>query len=94
MINSMIIDRKDDVIVAIEEINKNDTVTYIQNDIKHEITALNNITIYHKIAIRDIKKGEAICKYGEHIGIASKNIRIGEHVHVHNVADNRENLQD
>ena len=39
----------------------------------------------HKVALRDIAKGEAIIKYGEQIGIASVDIRVGQHVHVQNV---------
>ena len=33
-------------------------------------------------------------KYGEHIGIASRDIKAGEHVHVHNVEGHRENLEE
>jgi altronate hydrolase len=40
----------------------------------------------HKIALRDIKKGEAIHKYGQIIGFASQDIPAGGHVHIHNVA--------
>ena len=54
---------------------------------------LEDITIYHKLATRDIRKGEPVVKYGEHIGIASCDIKAGEHVHVHNVEGHRENLE-
>ena len=40
----------------------------------------------HKLALRDIKKGEAVYKYGQIIGFASHDIPAGSHVHVHNVA--------
>src|SRR5207247_1455069 len=40
----------------------------------------------HKLALRDIKKGEAGYKYGQIIGFASQDIPAGSHVHVHNVA--------
>ena len=43
----------------------------------------------HKFAIKDIKKGDLIVKYGEPIGIATQDIRIGQHVHVHNVESAR-----
>lgn len=49
------------------------------------IKALNPIPYGHKIAVRDIKKGELIMKYGEEIGGATADIRKGEHVHAHNV---------
>lgn len=85
MRNAMIIDGKDNVAVAIEPIAKGDTVTYAANGQDVSLTAAQDIIIYHKIAIRDIPKGEPVVKYGEHIGIASQDIRTGEHVHVHNV---------
>jgi len=44
------------------------------------------VNLGHKVALRDISKGEAIHKYGQVIGFASKAIVAGEHVHVHNVA--------
>jgi altronate hydrolase len=40
----------------------------------------------HKLALRDIKKGEAVYKYGQIIGFAREDIPAGSHVHVHNVA--------
>ena len=39
----------------------------------------------HKIAVKDIKKDEIITKYGEEIGIATADIKVGEYVHVHNL---------
>lgn len=38
-----------------------------------------------KKALRDIKAGEKVIKYGEAIGHATCDIREGEHVHMHNV---------
>ncbi len=43
------------------------------------------IPMGHKLAIRDINQGEIIMKYGEVIGRATQNIKIGQHVHVHNL---------
>ncbi len=40
----------------------------------------------HKIALRDIPKGEYVIKYGEIIGRAKTDIQKGEWVHTHNVA--------
>lgn len=94
MINAMMIDPRDDVAVAIEEIEKGGSIAYVKDGRTVTLTALTNITIYHKFAIHDIKKGDAVSKYGEHIGIASCDIQTGEHVHVHNIEDHRENLDD
>jgi arabinonate dehydratase len=42
----------------------------------------------HKVALRPIRKGEAVYKYGQVIGFASADIPAGGHVHVHNVSAN------
>lgn len=44
----------------------------------------------HKIALRAIKRGGKVIKYGVTIGIASQPISAGEHVHVHNVLEREE----
>lgn len=92
MRNGLIIDERDNVAVAIEPIAKGDSVTWVCNGKDVSVTALEDITIYHKLAARDIAAGEPVVKYGEHIGIASCDIKVGAHVHVHNVASRRENL--
>ena len=92
MLNAMIIDVKDNVAVAIEPITKGETITYLCEGQEVTLTAAQDITIYHKLARTDIAKGEPIVKYGEHIGIAGCDIKAGEHVHVHNVENHREEL--
>lgn len=42
-------------------------------------------TLGQKFAIRPIKKGEQVFKYGLSIGRATKDIAVGEWVHVHNI---------
>ena len=93
MRNAMIIDAKDNVAVAIEPITKGDNAVYVCVGKEVSLPALEDITIYHKLATRDIAKGEPVVKYGEHIGIASSDIKAGEHVHVHNVEGHREDLE-
>ena len=39
----------------------------------------------HKYAVKEIKKGEQVIKYGFPIGVATGNIQIGEKVHSHNL---------
>jgi len=43
------------------------------------------IKMGHKFAVRPIKEGDAVSKYGQVIGFAGRAIAPGEHVHVHNV---------
>ncbi len=39
----------------------------------------------HKVALRDVAAGQPVRKYGQVIGFATKDIRVGEHVHSHNL---------
>jgi hypothetical protein len=39
----------------------------------------------HKVALRDLAKGDVIRKYGHPIGMAGQAIAAGEHVHTHNL---------
>ena len=54
-----------------------------------EITLLDDIPSNHKFAFVDIKAGDPIIKYGLNIGRASRDIRRGEYVHIHNIESNR-----
>lgn len=56
---------------------------------KTNVAVTDDVPYGHKIALLDIAKGEAIIKYGEQIGIATKDIRAGQHVHVHNIESTR-----
>lgn len=94
MMNAMIIDEKDDVVVAIEPITKGDEVNYLLNGEVQSFEAITDVTIYHKIARRDIPKGTMVSKYGQHIGMAACDIKKGEHVHTHNIESKREDLHD
>lgn len=91
--NAMIIDPKDNVAVAIEPIAAGETVSYLAQGRELSLTAAEDITIYHKLALRDIPEGEPVVKYGEHIGVATARIPKGAHVHVHNVTSPREDRQ-
>ena len=48
-------------------------------------TSKGEILLGHKIAMIDLSEGDTILKYGHDIGKVVKNIKKGEHVHVHNV---------
>ena len=49
------------------------------------LTAEGDIPAGHKIALRPIAAGEAVIKYGDSIGYATRDIASGEHVHCHNL---------
>ena len=50
-------------------------------------TSLGAIPAGHKVAVNEISSGDLILKYGNPIGRATRAIRPGDHVHVHNLAD-------
>src|SRR5690554_2997036 len=78
------IHNKDNVAIALKEIKKGDKIL-IDNE---EIIVKNDISAGHKIAVRKIKKGQDIIKYGFPIGHALRDIYVGEHVHIHNLGTN------
>ena len=49
------------------------------------ITVTGDIPYGHKMAIVDIGINTQITKYGEEIGVATKEIKKGDYVHVHNL---------
>jgi len=77
----------DDVGVAVVDL-KEGQVAYgktLEWNTEYEIQVRQDIPLGHKIALRDIEKGEKVKEYGEIIGIAVNKICKGEHVHVHNI---------
>ena len=50
-----------------------------------EVTLREDIPMGHKAALRDIRKGEAVIKYGYPIGEATEDIFAGAHVHTSNL---------
>ena len=52
--------------------------------INSNIRLTTDVPALHKVALRDINKGDAILKYGQTMGFASQSIPAGAHVHVHN----------
>ena len=50
-----------------------------------EIVLEADLTLGHKLAARAIAAGEVIRKYDFPIGVATRDIPLGGHVHVHNV---------
>ena len=81
-------DEKDNVgVVVIEKITPNQECNcwIMENDKSVTIKSMNEIQLGHKIAMNDFKVGDTILKYGHDIGKVVKDIKKGEHVHVHNV---------
>ena len=74
-------DNEDNCATALETISKDDE---IEKDGKR-IKINKEINVGHKFALKDIKKGDLIKKYGEIIGIAIEDIKTGDWIHTHNI---------
>lgn len=48
-------------------------------------TSKNNIAPGHKVALKAIRTGENVIRYGQRIGRAKRDIAVGEHIHTHNL---------
>lgn len=80
----------DNVWIALEDVNKGDT---LQLD-DRSVVARQDVLRGHKIAVQHIRKGENIIKYGFPIGHATSDIEMGDFVHSHNVKTNLEGELD
>ena len=72
---------KDNVVTCLRALIKGEEITvegkkYIVNE---------DIPQYHKMAIGNIKEGSTVIKYNQAIGVAKKDINVGDYVHVHNI---------
>ena len=85
MSQAFIIHKEDNVAIVAENVKAGQEVGYVLDGETVVLTAKDDIPIYHKIASREIAKGQQVLKYGEEIGIASQDIPKGSHVHTHNV---------
>jgi len=84
-------DARDNVGVAVVDVEAGQTVagTSLDRGQSLQITARQAIPLGHKLALKDLKVGETVIKYGEDIGKVVADIRAGEHVHVHNLKTKR-----
>ena len=76
---------KDNVVTMIRQLNAGEAIEVDGVKIK----ANQDIPVYHKIAIEEIKTGETVVKYGESIGTASCDFHIGDWVHTQNLESGR-----
>lgn len=76
----------DNVASIFAEVHTGDTVQVMLRSGETEALAVHEEIPYgHKVALGSIKKGEHVLKYGESIGIATRDIQKGDYVHVHNL---------
>ena len=91
MIEFLMHDEKDDVGVAVADIKAGQEISgrTVHGAGTRKVTALMDIPLGHKIALRDFNPGDTVIKYGQDIGRVVAPVRKGEHVHVHNLKTKR-----
>ena len=77
----MILDPSDTVAVVLTDM--------AEGEIREGLTARAAIPRGHKIARSAMAAGSPVLKYGQVMAVASRDIAVGEHVHVHNVESRR-----
>ena len=82
---AILIDTKDNVATAFQDLSKGDTVTVTLEGRETTVTLVQDVPFGHKIALSPIGLHEPVIKYGEAIGLATQPIEAGQHVHVHNM---------
>ena len=80
----MIINKKDNVAVALKKIEKGFCVQWEGKNVELQ----EEIPQGHKFLIKDVKKGEDIIKYGNPIGHATEDLQAGAWIHIHNMKTN------
>jgi altronate dehydratase small subunit len=85
------IDEKDNVATTTSEVDTGEELEVINPEGKVILKQSGSevIPFGHKLAIKSIKKGENIVKYGEVIGVSTQSIRAGAWVNTHNVGSAR-----
>jgi altronate dehydratase small subunit len=82
---AILIDKKDNVATAFQDLAKGDSVTVSLEDREATTTLAQDIPFGHKFALSPIGLHQPVIKYGEAIGLATDSIGTGQHVHVHNM---------
>jgi len=84
--DAIIINKKDNVATTLRDIKAEEKVLAADPDGKgKEAVVMDNIPYGHKFALKNIKAGDDIIKYGEVIGRATKSIDKVRHAHVQNI---------
>lgn len=83
--DALVMDPADHVATALKDLKTGHSMTYRTDKEKKQLQLQQDIPFGHKVAIKSVQAGDCVKKYGEVIGRATKDIQVGEHVHVHNI---------
>ncbi len=79
------LDAQDNVAVALRTLKSGEVLAEAGSSL-HDIQCAERIAKGHKVALCDLVAGDRVIKYAQLIGVASGDIKAGEHVHTHNLS--------
>ena len=83
----MIMHPQDNVGVCLRPLEAGEEIQVTQNGKNLSLKIAEPVPLGHKVSLCPIASGQAVTKYGEIIGRATKDILTGQHVHDHNISD-------
>jgi len=86
---AIVINSKDNVATALDDLKAGEVIQEEVDRLKRNIKLNQDVPFGHKFSLKEIPSGSPVIKYGEVIGAASKLIKVGDYVHIHNVKSNR-----
>ncbi|MDE0807604.1 MAG: UxaA family hydrolase [Longimicrobiales bacterium] len=91
MVHFLVHNDKDDVGVAVVDMEQGGSAQGMTLDTQESrgVDVLMDIPLGHKVALRDFEVGDFVTKYGQDIGKVVATIKMGEHVHTHNLKTKR-----
>ncbi len=85
-------DKADSVgVVVVEDVQPGKEVTgwIMETNETIKLKSLDAVPLGHKIALKDLKVGDTVLKYGHDVGKIVAQVGKGQHVHVHNLKTKR-----
>ena len=85
-------DKADSVgVIVVEDVKPGQTLTgwVMEGDGTIKVKALDAVPLGHKIALKDLKSGDTVLKYGNDIGKIVAAVGKGRHVHIQNLKTKR-----
>ncbi len=89
MKQAILLNITDNVVTLLDAISPNEEVFIEHKGTQSRAYAYEEIPKGHKMSLVLIPANHEVIKYGEVIGVATRDIKPGQHVHVHNVASQR-----
>ena len=84
----------DSVGVATEDLEPGSSATgryrdEADGDSAPAVEVVDAVPLGHKIALTELVEGDKVIEYGVEIGVATKAVTVGQHVHTHNLKGQR-----